>query len=179
MTKESLLTSGRGQGRRDSSPRRVGDIITEMFLGNSPLAKGYRKFVASKENSAEKGVDPDQPFKGFYPNTEPGVDLKLVTRKPGRLPVGDSINCMLTHDGDYHYTAVEYAVEKKVKTVQRNPIIFAGGCVNVHLQADGTKRLAFNHPRFYSHFTFRDFCLAASQELLTIARLLGEEDSDE
>jgi hypothetical protein len=26
-----------------------------MFLGNSLLAKGYRKFVASKENSAEKG----------------------------------------------------------------------------------------------------------------------------
>lgn len=55
MTKESLLTSGRGQDRRDCSPRRVGDIITEMFLGNSPLAKGYRKHVASKEISAEKG----------------------------------------------------------------------------------------------------------------------------
>ena len=26
-----------------------------MFLGNSPLAKGYRKHVASKEISAEKG----------------------------------------------------------------------------------------------------------------------------
>jgi hypothetical protein len=55
MTKESLLTSGRGQDRRDCNPRRVGDIITGMFLGNSLLAKGYRKFVASKENSAEKG----------------------------------------------------------------------------------------------------------------------------
>lgn len=55
MTKESLLTSGRGQDRRDCCPRRVGDIITEMFLGNSPLANGYRKFIASEENSAEKG----------------------------------------------------------------------------------------------------------------------------
>jgi hypothetical protein len=55
MTKESLLTSGRGQDRRDCNPRRVGDIITEMFLGNSPLAKGYCKFVASKENSTQKG----------------------------------------------------------------------------------------------------------------------------
>lgn len=36
-------------------PRRVGHIITEMFLGNSPLAKGYRMFLASKENVAEKG----------------------------------------------------------------------------------------------------------------------------
>lgn len=55
MTKESLLTSGRGQDRRDRSPRRVGDIITEMFLGNSPLAQGYRKHLASIEHSAEKG----------------------------------------------------------------------------------------------------------------------------
>ena len=55
MTKESLLTSGRGQNRRDCCPHRVGDIITEMFLGNSPLANGYRKFIAFEENGAEKG----------------------------------------------------------------------------------------------------------------------------
>lgn len=55
MNKESLLTSGRGLDRRDCRPRLVGSIIKEMFLGNSPLAKGYRKFLASIENSAEKG----------------------------------------------------------------------------------------------------------------------------
>jgi hypothetical protein len=49
------ISSGRGLGKRCGNPHRVGDIITEMFLGNSPLAKGYRKFIASKENSAEKG----------------------------------------------------------------------------------------------------------------------------
>ena len=81
----------------------------------------------------------------------------------------------------YEYVKIvpEKAKVKKVKTVQRNPVIFAGGCVNVHLLADGTKRLEFNRPRFYSDFTFRDFCVAAAQELLTIARLLGEEDSQE
>ena len=49
------ISSGRGQDRRDCCPRRVGDIITEMFLGNSPLANGYRKFIAFEENGAEKG----------------------------------------------------------------------------------------------------------------------------
>ena len=49
------ISSGRGLVKRCGNPRRVGDIITEMFLGNSPLAKGYRKFVASKESRAEKG----------------------------------------------------------------------------------------------------------------------------
>ena len=27
--------------------------------------------------------------KGFYPNTELGIDLKLITRKPGRMAVGE------------------------------------------------------------------------------------------
>lgn len=147
-------------------PRLAGSILLNdiLFSNEHPLGIGYcqRKL-----------------FEEIFPHTEPGIDLKIISRKPGRMPVGDSINCMLTHDGDYHYTAVENAIEKKAKTVQRNPVIFAGGCVNIHLLADGTKRLAFNRPRFYSDFTFRDFCLAAAHELVTIARLLGEEDSQE
>jgi hypothetical protein len=55
MIYSNNISSGRGLEKRCGNPRRVGDIITEMFLGNSPLAKGYRKFIASKENSAEKG----------------------------------------------------------------------------------------------------------------------------
>ncbi len=55
MNKKSFLTSGRGLNGRTNSPRSIGHIITEMFLGNSPLAKGYRMFLASKENVAEKG----------------------------------------------------------------------------------------------------------------------------
>ena len=41
--------------RRSNEPRLIGDIIKEMFRGNSPLAKGYRTYLASKENGAEKG----------------------------------------------------------------------------------------------------------------------------
>lgn len=52
---KSLFTSGRGLDKRSGQPRLVGDILTEMLSGNSPLAKGYRKYLASKENSAEKG----------------------------------------------------------------------------------------------------------------------------
>ena len=155
-------------------PRLAGEILHDYLENsNEPLAVAYR------EHKSKVEVETDRLLKDFYPNTEPGIDLKITSRKPGRMPVGDSINCMLTHDGDYHYTAIENAIEKKAKTVQRNPVIFAGGCVNVHLLADGTKRLEFNRPRFYSEFTFRDFCLAAAQELVTIARLLGEEDSEE
>lgn len=40
---------------RGHGPRLIGAIIEEMLRSNSPLAKGYRKFLASKENIAEKG----------------------------------------------------------------------------------------------------------------------------
>jgi len=36
-------------------PRLVGDILAEMLRSDSPLAKGYRKHLATKENDAEKG----------------------------------------------------------------------------------------------------------------------------
>ena len=29
--------------------------------------------------------------KGFYPNTELGIDLKLMTKEPGRMAVGEYI----------------------------------------------------------------------------------------
>lgn len=34
---------GRGQDNRCNQPRPVGDILTEMFSSNSPLARGYRQ----------------------------------------------------------------------------------------------------------------------------------------
>ncbi len=55
MNKKSLFTSGRGLNRRDCRPRLVGDILSEMLRSDSPLAKGYRKYLAFNENRAEKG----------------------------------------------------------------------------------------------------------------------------
>lgn len=38
------------------APRPVGEILHGILKNSdSPLAKGYRKFLASKENGAEKG----------------------------------------------------------------------------------------------------------------------------
>jgi hypothetical protein len=89
--------------------------------------------------------------------------------KPGRMPVDTFFEGYFARYDEDEFLIIEKASEKKVKTVQRNPVIFAGACVNVHLLADGSKRLDFNHPRFTSEFTFRNFCIAAAQELLTIA----------
>ena len=58
----------------------------------------------------------------FYPNTELGIDLKLLTRKPGRLGIGEYLDGAITHDGEDHFTFVQNDSEKKKdKVVQRNP----------------------------------------------------------
>ena len=41
----------------------------------------------------------------FYPNTELGIDLKLITRKPGRLGIGEYLDGAITHDGEDHIRA--------------------------------------------------------------------------
>ena len=36
-------------------PRLLGDILSKMLHSDSPLAKGFRRFLASSENNAGKG----------------------------------------------------------------------------------------------------------------------------
>lgn len=146
-------------------PRPVGEILHNYLEnGNEPLPVAYRQHKLSE---------------CVYPHTELGIDLKLLMQTPGRPPVGAMLDGTLVHDSDEHFLFTEKVIGKKVKTAQRNPVIFAGGCVNVHLLADGTKRPELCRPRFNSDLSFCDFCIAAAQELLTIARLFKEENSEE
>ena len=55
--------------------------------------------------------------KGFYPNTELGIDLKLISRKPGRLGIGEYLDGAITHDGEDHFTFVQNDSEKKKDAV--------------------------------------------------------------
>lgn len=41
---------------KSNDPRLVGDILTEMFSGNSPLAKGHRANFANKSHAEEGGA---------------------------------------------------------------------------------------------------------------------------
>lgn len=150
-----------GSQKQANEPRRVGQVIIDdiLFSKEHPLGIGYRQRKL---------------FEDIFPHTEE-TTLKLLMQTPGRPSVGAMLDGTLIHDAEEHFLFVEKVIEKKVKTVQRNPVIFAGGCVNVHLLTDGTKRLEFNRPRYYADFTFRDFCFEAAKELVKIARLLGED----
>lgn len=109
-------------------------------------------------------------FKNFYPNTELGIDLKLITRKPGRLGIGEYLDGAITHDGEDHFTFVQNDSEKKKdKVVQRNPHVYEGTYINVNRKKDGTLYPTFNRPQFTEKFTFQDFCLQAAKELWVIS----------
>ena len=108
--------------------------------------------------------------KGFYPNTELGIDLKLITRKPGRLGIGEYLDGAITHDGEDHFTFVQNDQEKKLqKVVQRNPHVYEGTYINVNRKKDGTLYPTFNRPPFSERFTFQDFCQGAADELRSIS----------
>ena len=158
-------------------PKAIGAILDEMLRSDSRFDAAYRRYKEAVEDEAE--VETDQLFKDLFPDTHLDVDVKVLSVKPGRIPIGMFFEGYFTRNGEDKFLIIEKASVKKVKTVRRNPVIFAGGCVNVHLLADGTKRLEFNRPHFYSDFTFRDFCVAAAQELLTIANLLEGKGSGE
>ena len=146
------------QNKNEHEPKVVGEIINDMLQSDSPFAVAYRQHHAT-----------------VYPNTEPGIDLKLLTRQPGRIAVGDYLDGTLTRDGDEHYLFIENATDKKRQTVtQRNPHIYEGQFINVNRKPDGTPYPTFNRPQFTADFTFKHFCLAAAEELLAVAGIISE-----
>ena len=157
MTKRHLSRAG---SEAQYGPRPVGEILNDCLnKSNSPFATAYRERL----------------LKGLHPNTEPCVDLKLYTRKPGRMPVGTYINCVMVHDSEERYTCIEDChEEKKVTSVLRSPHVWKGSCVNVVRRADGNLYPTFNRPQYSKNFTFKDFCREAAEELLAIIGLVGK-----
>ena len=61
-----------------------------MLQGDSPFACAYREHTSA------------------YPHTELGIDLKLMTQQPGRLPLGRYLCGTITRDAEDHYLFVEH-----------------------------------------------------------------------
>jgi len=139
-------------------PRLVGEILHDnLENSNEPFAVAYRERI----------------FKDIYPNTELGVDLKLLTRKPGRMSKGELLQGVISHDGENHFSFLENA-KKKPKIAERNPKIYDGLFINVNLQKNGKLYPCLNRPNYDENFTFKDFCHEAAKELLMVTGLLGE-----
>ena len=152
-------------------PRLAGEILHD-YIANSDddLAVAFRN-----QSTASEEAQDDSLFRGLFPDTHLCVDLKIISRRRGRMPVGAYINCMLTRDDEDHFTAVQSATGLRAAAEQRNPCVYLGCRINVHRKADGSLYPTFNHPHFTGDFTFRDFCREAAEELLAVAGLLGGE----
>ncbi len=129
---------------------------------------------------SEEQYDPrtaEDILNGFYPNTEPCINLKILSLEPGRMDIGAIIHGILTRDGDDHYTFLEDGDQKNVSPTQRNPHVYRGRFVNVNQSSDGTMYPTFNRPRYSKVFTFHDFCREAAAELQMVAGLVGKKGS--
>lgn len=175
-------------------PRIAGEILRDYLeKSDDPLAVAYRKHLAEVGNEGDTDLD-DELFRSLHPNTELDVDLKLLTRRPGRLAEGERLHGVIERDGEEHFTFVENAAEREIahssteqplatdsprlesmpQTVRRYPKVYEGRTINVIRMDDGTLRLTFRRPRFTRDFTFQDFCLAAANELEQVAYWLDE-----
>ena len=109
-------------------------------------------------------------------NTELCIDLKTILTSDRRVKMRKDYRGVLTRDGREHFTFIEEASEmKRATVVSRNPIVYAGACINVHRRDDGSLYPTFRHPQLSTFYTFRDFCREAAEELLMMAGL-GEEE---
>lgn len=141
------------QGQTNSNtPKPVGEIIDNMLQSNSLFARGYRQ------------------HQSVYPNTEPCVDLKLLTREPGRIPLGNYLDGAITRDAEDHFLFIENATDKKRNDVQqRNPHVYEGVYININRKLDGTLYPTFNRPQFNEQLSFLEFCRRAAEELILVA----------
>lgn len=147
-----------GSGKRNG-PKVIGEVLNEYFHSNEPLAVAYR----------------DRLFKDLHPDTHLDVDLKLLTREPGHMPVGAMLDGAITRDEVNHFCFIQNDPEKKkVLVTMRNPHVYLGKRINVNLKDDGTLYPTFNRPQYTESFTFQDFCREAAEELLAVAGLVEE-----
>lgn len=146
-------------------------------------------------------IESGQLFNTVFPHSELDIVLKLLTRKPGRLNVGECLQGAIVHDDEYHYTFIEdepqgtmaapndatttdarnatatgapVATEKKGTRVKRNPIVIPGNCVNLHRKGNGSFYPTFRYPELTEHYTWNSFCIEAAKEILSLTGLIEE-----
>lgn len=100
-------------------------------------------------------------FRDLFPNTELGMDVKFLTRKPGRLPIGETIAGFVTRDSDTHITIIEGDVATPAKVAhKRNPKPYDGELLTYTQREDDTYRS-----------NFKDFVIMPSLSMKQLRKL--------
>ena len=158
--------------KKSHEPRLLGSIVEEMLHGSSPLAVGYRQYIASQEN----GEVEEQ---GWNPNTHLSVDLKTLLRSDSKMKTGKNYQGILRRDEiceefryDEHFTFVETVPQTAGK---RNPHVFDGQYITVTRRDDGSLRLNFKELPKGANFDLERFALGVYNELcLALGGLIEE-----
>lgn len=157
-------------GSHTNEPKALAEILRDYLQNTTePVAVAFRRqhpeFFCNTDCRDGGG---NLLFKDIYPNTELGVDLKLLTRRKGRMDIGEVRPGAITRDGEEHFTFVESVIGKKPE-YKRNPHVLELLRINVVRKDDGTLYPTFTRPRYNEKFTFQDFCREAAEELLMVA----------
>ena len=149
--------------KKSNEPRLLGSIVEEMLHGSSPLAVGYRQYIASQEN----GEVEEQ---GWNPNTHLSVDLKTLLRSDSKMKAGKNYQGILRRDEiceefryDEHFTFVETVPQTAGK---RNPHVFDGKFITVTRRDDGSLRLNFKELKVGADFSVEKYASGVANELL-------------
>ena len=135
--------SKKAGSRKSHEPRLLGSIVEEMLHGTSPLAVGYRQYIASLENGESEE-------RGWHANTELGCNVRTLLRSDRRLQKNKGYLGVLRLDSeadidellcrDAHMTFIEMV---PMKAGKRNPHVFDGDLITVTRKDSGELRPNF------------------------------------
>ena len=152
--------------QEQNEPRLLGSIVEEMLHGNSPLAKGYRQYIASQENG--EAAEP-----GWHANTELGCDVKTLLRSDKRMLVNKAYPGILRLDAeadidefrcrDAHMTFIETV---PMTAGKRNPHVFDGEYITLTRRDDGSLRPNFKPmPKLGANLSVDNYAFEVYREL--------------
>lgn len=169
MKKKRTVLRVKQQTEQTQEPRLMNDIINDLLNGQAPFARArrHRTGRAWTENMRTESAGAVRAWTGFYPNTELGVDLKLVTQEQGRMELGEMLHGMIVRDGEDHFNFTEDATEQR-KATRRNPSIYMGQWINVKRRADGTVYPTFKRTKGIGAGKLGDYAVNTTCELLMV-----------
>lgn len=154
------------------APCTTGENLNENFEnGIKFLLASIRKQVAEHGELFYDAVLADKLFKTLFPNTELGVDLKLLTLESGRLAVGGSLPGVIFRIDDYDYVFVQAAESKKEmasekEVVKRNPHVYVGDHITYTCRDNVELRPNFKPMVIGGDFCIEAYALAVANELI-------------
>ncbi len=177
--KKVLKCNIKAGSKESKEPRLLGSIVEEMLHGSSPLAVGYRQYIASQEN----GEVEEQ---GWHPNTDLGCEVKTILRSDVRMKTGKEYQGVLRLDSegivdeflyrDPHYTFIETVPPTAGK---RNPHLFVGEYITITRRDDGSLRPNFKPMKMGADFSVEKYAAGVANELLWALEGLIENGSVE